>query len=130
MHICGHRGLHGNTAVAAEALSPTLNHDGARVGRAHRRRHARRRRHVHDARVGALEEQRQRRLPRKPADLRDLLKNGINDEALWRMARRAGVQATSQKETDHVNDAPRVIGFQILENILNCNHMYMHIMYD
>ena len=51
------------------------------------------------------------------ADLRDLLKNGINDEALRRMARRAGVQATSQKETDHVNNALRGIGYQILENI-------------
>ena len=51
------------------------------------------------------------------ADLRDLLKNGINDEALRRMARRAGVQATSQKETDHVNNALRGIGYHILENI-------------
>ena len=51
------------------------------------------------------------------ADLCDLLKNGINDEALRRMARRAGVQATSQKETDHVNNALRGIGYQILENI-------------
>jgi len=41
------------------------------------------------------------------ADLRDLLKNGINDEALRRMARRAGVQATSQKETDLLCQHPK-----------------------
>ena len=51
------------------------------------------------------------------APLRNLLKEGINDEALRRMARRAGVQATSQKETDHVNNALRAIGEQILANM-------------
>ena len=60
-------------------------------------------------------------------DLRTLLKNGINDEALRRMARRAGVQATSQKETDHVNDALRGIGFQILENI--CEKLAIYTQY-
>ena len=49
--------------------------------------------------------------------LRNLLKDGINDEALRRMARRAGVHATSQKETDHVNNALRAIGEQILANM-------------
>ena len=61
------------------------------------------------------------------ADLRVLLKNGINDEALRRMARRAGVQATSQKETDHVNDALRGIGYQILENI--CAKLAIYVQY-
>ena len=51
------------------------------------------------------------------APLRNLLKDGINDEALRRMARRAGVHATSQKETDHVNNALRAIGEQILANM-------------
>ena len=60
-------------------------------------------------------------------DLRTLLKNGINDEALRRMARRAGVQATSQKETDHVNDALRGIGFQILENV--CKKLAIYTQY-
>ena len=61
------------------------------------------------------------------ADLRDLLKNGINDEVLRRMARRAGVQATSQKEKDHVNDALRGIAFQILENI--CEKLAIYTQY-
>ena len=51
------------------------------------------------------------------ADLRDLLKNGINDESLRRMARRAGVSATSQKGTDHVNHALRATGEQIIANM-------------
>ena len=61
------------------------------------------------------------------ADLRTLLKNEINDEALRRMARRAGVQATSQKEKDHVNDALRGIAFQILENI--CEKLAIYTQY-
>ena len=67
------------------------------------------------------------RLYKDMSDLRALLKNGINDEALRRMARRAGVQATSQKERDHVNDALRGIGFQILENI--CEKLAIYTQY-
>ena len=46
-----------------------------------------------------------------------LLKEGITDEALRRMARRAGVKATSQKETDHVNNTLRAVGEQLLNTL-------------
>ena len=47
-----------------------------------------------------------------------LLKNAFQDEAFRRMARRAGVHATSQKQTDSVNWALRKIGEQILETMI------------
>ena len=49
--------------------------------------------------------------------LETLLKNAFQDEALRRMARRAGVHATSQKQTDSVNWALRKIGEQILDTM-------------
>ena len=59
--------------------------------------------------------------------LQNLLKEGINDEALRRMSRRAGVQATSQKDSDHVNNALRAIGEQILANL--CEKLAIYVQY-
>ena len=50
-------------------------------------------------------------------NIKKLLKEGITDEALRRMARRAGVSATSQKESDDVNNSLRRIAEQILYNL-------------
>ena len=56
--------------------------------------------------------------------LKQLLKNAFQDEGLRRMARRAGVHATSQKQTDSVNWALRKIGEQILDTM--CEKMAIY----
>ena len=50
------------------------------------------------------------------AQLQGLLKNAFQDEALRRMARKAGVHGASRKETDDVNEALRALGNRILNN--------------
>ena len=50
------------------------------------------------------------------AEFQRLLKNAFQDEALRRMARKAGVHGASRKETDDVNQALRALGYRILDN--------------
>ena len=49
------------------------------------------------------------------ADLATLMKNAFQDEALRRMARKAGVHGMSRKEGDDVNNALRALGYKILD---------------
>ena len=49
------------------------------------------------------------------ADLATLMKNAFQDEALRRMARKAGVHGMSKKDGDDVNAALRTLGYQILD---------------
>ena len=50
------------------------------------------------------------------AEFQRLLKNAFQDEALRRMARKAGIHGASRKETDDVNQALRALGYRILDN--------------
>ena len=49
------------------------------------------------------------------ADLATLMKNAFQDEALRRMARKAGVHGMSKKDGDDVNAALRMLGYKILD---------------
>ena len=49
------------------------------------------------------------------ADLATLMKNAFQDEALRRMARKAGVHGMSRKEGDDVNNALRALGYKIID---------------
>ena len=49
------------------------------------------------------------------AEFQRLLKNAFQDEALRRMARKAGVHGTSRKETDDANAALRALCYGILD---------------
>ena len=48
-------------------------------------------------------------------NLATLMKNAFQDEALRRMARKAGVHGMSKKDGDDVNEALRALGYQILD---------------
>ena len=50
------------------------------------------------------------------AEFQRLLKNAFQDEALRRMARKAGVHGASRKVTDDVNQALRALGDRILDH--------------
>ena len=50
------------------------------------------------------------------AEFQRLLKNAFQDEALRRMARKAGVHGASRKETDDVKQALRALGYRIFDN--------------
>ena len=49
------------------------------------------------------------------ADVATLMKNAFQDEALRRMARKAGVHGMSKKDGDDVNAALRALGYKILD---------------
>ena len=48
-------------------------------------------------------------------DLATLMRNAFQDEALRRMARKAGVHEMSKKDGDDVNAALRALGYKILD---------------
>ena len=48
-------------------------------------------------------------------NLATLMKNAFQDEALRRMARKAGVHGMSKKDGDDVNAALRTLGYKILD---------------
>ena len=60
-------------------------------------------------------------------ELASLMKNAFQDEALRRMARKAGVHATSRKDNDDVNEALRAIGYKILS--VFCEKLVVYVQY-
>ena len=61
------------------------------------------------------------------ADLAMLMKNAFQDEALRRMARKAGVHGMSKKDGDDVNAALRTLGYKILETF--CEKLWVYTEY-
>ena len=60
-------------------------------------------------------------------DLATLMRNAFQEEALRRMARKAGVHATSKKDTDDVNQALRALGYKILDTF--CEKLAVYVQY-